>query len=153
MKIGFLGAGAMGGAIISGAIKEGIVDPQDIYISDFSKSITEKYRAMGCNIVSSNRELGEAVDILQVAVKPQYAESALKSPRSVVISGIDNTCIRFRNTSGNITFFFQDEDIQLILCKASEYQVTADCDELFGVRRVGCLPDLDGRILGPYRVG
>lgn len=78
MKVGFLGAGAMGGAIISGAIRSGIVDPHDIYISDFSKAITEKYEAMGCNIVSSNKELGESVDILQVAVKPQYAESALK---------------------------------------------------------------------------
>jgi len=78
MKIGFLGAGAMGGAIISGAIKEGIVDPQDIYVSDFSKSITEKYKAMGCNVVNSNEELGKTVDILQVAVKPQYAESALR---------------------------------------------------------------------------
>ena len=78
MKIGFLGAGAMGGAILTGAIKAGIVKPDDVYVSDFSKSITDKYEAMGCHIVNSNKELGETVDILQVAVKPQYAESALK---------------------------------------------------------------------------
>ena len=78
MKIGFLGAGAMGGAILTGAIKAGIVEPCDVYVSDFSKVITDKYKAMGCNVVNSNKELGEAVDILQVAVKPQYAESALK---------------------------------------------------------------------------
>ena len=78
MKIGFLGAGAMGGAILSGAIKSGIVAPEDVYVSDFSRSITDKYKAMGCHIVSSNKELGEAVDILQVAVKPQYAEEALR---------------------------------------------------------------------------
>ena len=28
MKIGFLGAGAMGGAILSGAINAGVLDPQ-----------------------------------------------------------------------------------------------------------------------------
>ena len=78
MKIGFLGAGAMGGAIISGALKAGIVEPKDVYISDFSKAITDKYKELGCNIVDSNQELGEAVDILQVAVKPQYAAEALK---------------------------------------------------------------------------
>ena len=78
MKIGFLGAGAMGGAIISGALKAGIVEPKDVYISDFSKAITDKYKELGCNIVDSNPELGEAVDILQVAVKPQYAAEALK---------------------------------------------------------------------------
>ena len=77
MKIGFLGAGAMGGAIISGAIKAGVVEPKDVYISDFSKAVTDKYKEMGCNIVGSNKELGEAVDILQVAVKPQYAADAL----------------------------------------------------------------------------
>ena len=78
MKIGFLGAGAMGGAIISGALKAGIVEPKDVYISDFSKAITDKYKERGCNIVDSNQELGKAVDILQVAVKPQYAAEALK---------------------------------------------------------------------------
>ena len=78
MKIGFLGAGAMGGAIITGALKSQIVSPDEVYISDFSRAITDKYKEMGCNIVSSNKELGESVDILQVAVKPQYAESALK---------------------------------------------------------------------------
>ena len=78
MKIGFLGAGAMGGAIISGALKAGIVEPKDVYISDFSKAITDKYKELGCNIVDSNQELGKAVDILQVAVKPQYAAEALK---------------------------------------------------------------------------
>ena len=30
MKVGFLGAGAMGGAILSGALKAGVFDEQDI---------------------------------------------------------------------------------------------------------------------------
>ena len=77
MKIGFLGAGAMGGAILSGAIKAGVVKPDDIYLFDVSKSITDKYAEMGCNVVSSNKELGETVDILLSCVKPQYAAGAL----------------------------------------------------------------------------
>lgn len=78
MKIGFLGAGAMGGAILSGAVKAGIVEPKDVYVSDFSEAIKTKYREMGCNIAESNEELGKTVDILLVAVKPQYAAGALK---------------------------------------------------------------------------
>ena len=73
MKIGFLGAGAMGGAILSGAIKAGVVKPEDVYVYDVSKAITDKYAGLGCNIVSSNKELGEKVDILLSCVKPQYA--------------------------------------------------------------------------------
>ena len=77
MKVGFLGAGAMGGAILSGALKAGIFDAKDVYVSDVSSAITDKYKDMGCNIVTDNRELGEKVDILLSCVKPQYAAGAL----------------------------------------------------------------------------
>lgn len=77
MKIGFLGAGAMGGAILSGAINAGVLDPKQVYISDMSDKIKEKYAALGCNIVKDNEELGRAADIAVLAVKPQYAAPAL----------------------------------------------------------------------------
>ena len=54
MKIGFLGAGAMGGAILSGAINAGVLDPKQVYVSDMSDQIKEKYAALGCNIVADN---------------------------------------------------------------------------------------------------
>lgn len=77
MKIGFLGAGAMGGAILSGAMNAGVLDPKQVYISDMSDKIKEKYAALGCNIVKDNEELGRAADIAVSAVKPQYAAPAL----------------------------------------------------------------------------
>ena len=77
MKIGFLGAGAMGGAILSGAINAGVLNPADVNVFDMSTAITDKYKALGCNIVSSNEELGKASDIVLLAVKPQYAKGAL----------------------------------------------------------------------------
>ena len=78
MKIGFLGAGAMGGAILSGAVKAGVLNPADVYLYDMSTAITDKYAAMGVNIVGSNEELGTISDIVVLAVKPQYAAGALK---------------------------------------------------------------------------
>ena len=77
MKIGFLGAGAMGGAILSGAINKGVLDPKDVYVSDMSDAIKEKYSALGCNIVADNKELGNKSDLVVLAVKPQYAGTAL----------------------------------------------------------------------------
>ena len=77
MKIGFLGAGAMGGAILAGAVKAGVLDPKDVYVSDVSEKILEKHAEMGCNICKSNEELGSASDIVVLAVKPQYAAPAL----------------------------------------------------------------------------
>lgn len=77
MKIGFLGAGAMGGAILSGAVSAGVLDPKNVYVSDVSEKILEKYAALGCNICKNNDELGKASDIVVLAVKPQYAAPAL----------------------------------------------------------------------------
>ena len=77
MKIGFLGAGAMGGAILSGALNTGVVSPEDVYVFDLSENIKSKYRDLGCNIVNSNAELGRSADIVVVSLKPQYAEGGL----------------------------------------------------------------------------
>lgn len=78
MKIGFLGAGAMGGAILSGAIEAGVFAPQDVYVADFSQAIKDKYAAIGCNICDQNSDLGQA-DIVVIALKPQYAQPAIES--------------------------------------------------------------------------
>lgn len=77
MKIGFLGAGAMGGAILQGAVKAGVLEPKDIYVSDLLQNIKDKYREMGCNVVENNIELGERSDIVLSCVKPQQAAVAL----------------------------------------------------------------------------
>ena len=78
MKLGFLGAGAMGGAILSGAVHNGTVKPEDIYVIDYSDEIEDRFKEMGCNIVASDAELGEKADIVIVALKPQFAAPALK---------------------------------------------------------------------------
>ncbi len=78
MKIGFMGAGAMGGAILSGAMDAGVVKPEDVYVSDFSEAIRTKFREKGCSIVANNEELAEKADIVVAAVKPQYAAPALE---------------------------------------------------------------------------
>lgn len=77
MKIGFLGAGAMGGAILSGALNTGVIKPEDAYVYDLASQVKDKYRALGCNIVESATELGAIADGVVVSLKPQYAEGGL----------------------------------------------------------------------------
>ncbi|MBQ6315428.1 MAG: pyrroline-5-carboxylate reductase [Mogibacterium sp.] len=77
MKIGFLGAGAMGGAILTGALNTGVVKPEDAYVFDLSPQVQSKYRELGCNIVSNATELGHLADAVVVSLKPQYAEGGL----------------------------------------------------------------------------
>lgn len=77
MKIGFLGAGAMGGTILSGAIAAGVLRAEDTVVSDFSPAIQDKFRALGCQIAENNEALGKSCDLVVLAVKPQYAAGAL----------------------------------------------------------------------------
>lgn len=77
MKLGFLGAGAMGGAILSGALNKEVVKPEDTYVFDLAPAIKAKYRELGCNIVDSAADLGRNSDMVVVSLKPQYAEGGL----------------------------------------------------------------------------
>ena len=77
MKLGFLGAGAMGGAILKGAVNSGVLAAKDIYVYDVIEELNEKYKAIGCNVASGVKELGESVDMLVSAVKPQQAAKSL----------------------------------------------------------------------------
>ena len=79
MKLGFLGAGAMGGAIINGAVSAGVIDASDVIIYDLSEELLTQYEAIGANRADSPAELAAQSDIIVLAVKPQQAEVALSS--------------------------------------------------------------------------
>ncbi|MGN0770216.1 MAG: pyrroline-5-carboxylate reductase [Christensenellales bacterium] len=84
MKIGFLGAGAMGGAILCGALNQGSLKPEDVYVYDVNENVRSKFRNLGCNTTETAKELGTQADILLIAVKPQYAKNALAALENTV---------------------------------------------------------------------
>lgn len=84
MKIGFLGAGSMGGAIISGAINMDVIAPSDIYIYDNKKEALDKFASLGCNICKDAQELGNSSDIIIIAVKPNQAKDAIEQLKDSV---------------------------------------------------------------------
>lgn len=71
IKIGFIGCGNMGSALIGGALK--VVSPQSVNVYDIDEAkaaaLKEEY---GLNILSSEDELIEHSEIVILAVKPQY---------------------------------------------------------------------------------
>lgn len=81
MKIGFIGCGNMGTAMMLGMLESGKCAPSDMMISCRTAAVLEeKHRAYGVKTTVDNREVARFADILFLAVKPQfYAE---------VISGI-----------------------------------------------------------------
>ena len=77
-KIGFVGAGSMAEALINGVLTKGIIDSNNIYISDINQSRLDKLTAeYKVNATSNNEELIKQVDYIILAVKPQGIKQVL----------------------------------------------------------------------------
>ena len=78
-KIGFIGAGNMGEAMINGLIRSGLCEPKEIWASDVRdarlRQLKDAYRI---NTTVQNAEVFDAVDILILAVKPQHMDEVLQ---------------------------------------------------------------------------
>lgn len=78
MKLGFIGCGNMAGAIMGGVIKNEIFRAEDVYGSDVLESGRERVKQLyGIHVTENNLEVVDAVDVLVLAVKPQYYESVI----------------------------------------------------------------------------
>lgn len=82
-RIGFIGCGNMGQAMIGGIIKANIVSPSNIMVSDLNeKSLSEATEKYDVKITTDNNEVAETSDILVLSVKPNLYP--------IVIEGIKN---------------------------------------------------------------
>ncbi|MDR2564926.1 MAG: pyrroline-5-carboxylate reductase [Bifidobacteriaceae bacterium] len=87
MKIGFIGAGNMAGAIIEGIIASGLVgadaiaahDPDDRKVKDLAKRT-------GIAAFAGNEEVVAASDVVVLAVKPQYVPSVLEQVGGQIVA-------------------------------------------------------------------
>jgi pyrroline-5-carboxylate reductase len=78
-EIGFVGAGAMGSALIRGLVSRGRMDPGKIAVSDLKEEALEALeRDVGPFKVSPTRELPAMASFLVLAVKPGEVASALE---------------------------------------------------------------------------
>ena len=77
-KIGFLGIGKMGSAILSGIVKANIYSYNEVAIYTTNKNHREYYSNLGCNILDSEISLFLNSEIILLAVKPQKFSEALK---------------------------------------------------------------------------
>ncbi|MGP8321149.1 MAG: pyrroline-5-carboxylate reductase [Methanosarcinaceae archaeon] len=92
-KIGFIGAGKMGEALIRGIINAGTVDSSNVYASDvYEDGLKRLHDELGINISTDNNEIVSSSGILILAVKPQILASILSdikesvTPDKLVIS-------------------------------------------------------------------
>ncbi len=85
MKIGFIGLGNMGSAMVGGIIKNNVVPAADVIGADYSpgrtKEIADKY---GITAAATNKEVAAGSDILVTSVKPQVYETVIEDIRDVI---------------------------------------------------------------------
>lgn len=85
MKIGFVGCGNMGSAILEGILSSGKGDASKIMVSTKSEAsaqrIKDKYRVL---VSLDNKEVAEFADTLFLAVKPQFYPEVIAQVKDVV---------------------------------------------------------------------
>jgi pyrroline-5-carboxylate reductase len=105
-KIGFLGAGNMGEALIKGLLNAGLIRPEAIFATDVRlprlQQVEKLYRIQ---VLEDNTELVKRADVVILAVKPQVIADVLKevgpavTPKKLVISiaaGVSTSVLRSR---------------------------------------------------------
>lgn len=76
-KIGFIGCGNMGGAILFGALESGVLPKENAYVYDINPAMMEKAESWGVNLCTNDEDVCVKADIILLAVKPQNAAEAL----------------------------------------------------------------------------
>lgn len=86
LKIGCLGGGAMGEALLTGIIQAGLVPPCDVFVTDVrNERLGYLKEKLGINAVADNRQAAFAADMVILAVKPQAVAALLKEIAPVLV--------------------------------------------------------------------
>lgn len=91
-KIGIIGVGNMGGAIVVGLLKSGFVVAEDIFVSDRKENLLNEMKVRGVNASEDNLLTAQQADLIIVAVKPYHIEHVLEeikpalNPDKILIS-------------------------------------------------------------------
>lgn len=71
MKLGFIGAGNMSGAILDGVLKGGLLRPEQILISNRHEDKLERFSQQGVRTTVDNLQVAREAELIILGVKPQ----------------------------------------------------------------------------------
>lgn len=84
-KIGFIGCGNMGSAMVLGILKSGIVDKENIIASCSRKESAKRIEnQLGINTTLDNKEVCNKSDIIFLAVKPYMYKEVIKEIKDCI---------------------------------------------------------------------
>lgn len=100
-KLGVIGCGFMGSAIIKGIVLSNLLNPKKIIVADLDEENLDKINELGVFTCNSNKYVAENSEYLLIAVKPQNFNSLVYSldgvkPEKVisVMAGIKKATIK-----------------------------------------------------------
>ena len=116
MKVGFIGAGKMGEAILSDLIRSEMVEKSEVYVAESNKDrreqIAESYEV---NVFEKAVDLMSSVDVIFLAVKPQVMDSVLKEIAEFVQMDQIFISIAAGKTLANIADFLPSSKIARVM--------------------------------------
>lgn len=87
--IGFIGCGNMGRAMIGGLVGSGLVQPENIIVSDAApgslEMVAKEYRV---RTAADNQEVAKTADILILSVKPNIYDLVISEIKKIVKDGV-----------------------------------------------------------------
>lgn len=114
MKIGFIGAGNMGGAIIGGIVTNKIASPSDMIVSDKNaESLSLTAAQYGVSTTDDNKKTASESDILFLCVKPNVIYKVIDEIRGSVKKDTVIVSIAAGQSMKKITDAF-GKDIKLV---------------------------------------
>ncbi|XP_071042117.1 pyrroline-5-carboxylate reductase 2-like [Parasteatoda tepidariorum] len=84
MKIGVIGAGNIGQALVRGILASGFASPEEIWLSRRNTSLLDDFKEKGCHITTENAEVVQNSEIILVGVKPHHVWSVLREVKEHV---------------------------------------------------------------------
>ena len=92
VKLGFVGAGMMAGAMIRGLIKANVVSAANLTASDsYAPSLDALSKELGISTTQDNKEVARNADVIVIAVKPAQVQEVCEdigagNPSALVVS-------------------------------------------------------------------
>ncbi len=86
-RLGIIGTGVMGRALLSAAVRNGVVEATEVIASDVSPARRSEAEQLGCAATDDNREVVDGAANILVAVKPQVIGEVLGDLRQEFRAG------------------------------------------------------------------
>ncbi|GHT80542.1 pyrroline-5-carboxylate reductase [Bacteroidia bacterium] len=84
MKLGIIGTGNIGGALVQGLLDSKKIAATDLLVADTNANALARFAEQKVGTLSSNSELAQQADVIVLAVKPAIVESVLTEIRAAL---------------------------------------------------------------------